>query len=391
MVSKLEDAAVSPLVDRLVATLTEGIRAGRYADGEGFPSERELVIQFGVSRTIVRRVLETLEQQSLLLRSPRCRTIVRPPGDAGSLRHDVRRRSVGLWLWSYPADPATSYVAQGICRTLDQNTYRLVIGNVVWDSWEALCRLEAQFLEHMAEDADISGVLLWCQGGQEILPQLMKLRERKIPTVFLDRLPPAGFECDYVGVDNEHAAEQIVRHLLTQGHRHIAHITNGDHASTVGERMNGYRRALEQVGIAFRPELVVKALEPSTAAAPQMHNALAEQLFTLQDPPTAVFAVNDVIAHRFMAALRRRGLRIPDDIAVAGFDGSERFTAAEPFLTTIEQPFELIGRRAARLLLQRIAADMTGTHQHLLLEAPLSIHGSTLFERRDSNTARQAL
>src|SRR5579862_4962317 len=378
MALRVEDPATSPLVKTLVAALTEDIRAGRYVDGDGFPSERELVTQFGVSRTIVRRVLETLEQQDLLLRSPRCKTIVRRIGDPVISPRETQRRSVGLWIWSYPSDPATSYVVQGIGRTLDQKSYRLIIGNVVWDSWEAICRAEAQFLEHMAEDADISGVLLLCQGGPENLPRLRKLREREIPVVFLDHLPPAGFDGDYVGVENEHAVEQVVQHLLAQGHRHIAHITNGSDASTVAERMKGYRNALEQAGIRFRPELIVKAMEPSAAAAPPMHNALAERLLTLPDPPTAVFAVNDVTAQRFMTALRARGLRIPEDMAVAGFDGLERFTAAEPFLTTVDQPFELIGRRAAKLLLQRITVGTTGAHQHLLLEPTLRIHGSTL-------------
>src|SRR5262249_32195875 len=161
-------------------------------------------------------------------------------------------------------------------------------GNVVWDSWDSVCRSEARFLEQMTEDQDISGVLLWYLSGQVNLPALRKVRAANIPIVFMDRRPPIGFDADYVGIDNEHSAEEIVRQLIAQAHGRIAHITKGDNASTVAERLAGYRQALAKAQISFQPELVVQANEGSLQAAAAMHTELAERLLRLPDPPTAV-------------------------------------------------------------------------------------------------------
>lgn len=372
----------SPLVDRLASTLAERIYTGQYQGQDGFPSERALTVEFGVSRVIVRRALETLEQQSLLLRSPRCRTIVRNPQQTYSASIGQKRRSLGLWIWPAPTDPGTAAVVQGICQALDHDRYRLVIGHNAWHAWEEVRQAESRFLKQMIEDQDISGILLWYLGGNENLPALRKVRAANIPVVFMDRVPPREIEADYVGVDNAAAAERVVQHLIERGHRRIAHITNLDNASTVVERLQGYQRALQMASIPFRPELVVTATEETFATAPAAHGILVERLRALPDPPTAVFAANDVLADRFLTALRARGLRVPEDIALAGFDGLERWATAEPFLTTVYQPFEQLGNRAMKTLLQRIEADPTAPYRHILLDTDLRIHGSTLTGRR---------
>src|ERR1041385_66548 len=119
MTIQSEDFTTSPLVNKIVDTLTEQILSGRYKDRQGFPSERELSEEFGVSRTLIRKVVETLEAQNLIVRSPRCRTIVRSPFRESMPRSETKRRSLGLWLWPYPTDPAIATTVQGICRALD--------------------------------------------------------------------------------------------------------------------------------------------------------------------------------------------------------------------------------------------------------------------------------
>jgi DNA-binding LacI/PurR family transcriptional regulator len=385
MSSHRDDYTASPLVGDITKTLAERIQAGRYRDRRGFPSERELVEEFGVSRTIIRKAIETLAAQGLVVRSPRCRTVVRGTAESEPATTETRRRSLGLWIWPSPTSPGASAIVQGICRGLDHEAYRLVIGDFVRDSLEATLRSEARFLEQMTADQDIAGILLWYFGGPDNLPALQKVRAAGIPMVFLDRRAPKGFEADYVGVDNERSAEQIVKHLLALGHRRIAHITNMDWACTVAERLAGYRRALEEADIPYDPDLVVTASGGSQAEARAAHAALAERLLSLPDPPTAAFAVNDVIADYAMTALRARGLRIPNDMSVAGFDGLERWMPAEPFLTTAYQPFERLGELAVKVLLQRIESGPTAAYQHILLEAPLHIHGSTQALRREKH------
>jgi DNA-binding LacI/PurR family transcriptional regulator len=100
--------------------------------------------------------------------------------------------------------------------------------------------------------------------------------------------------------------------------------------------------------------------------------------------------VHDVLALRLIDALRAKGVRVPEDMAVAGFDGLERWLPGSPFLTTANQPFERIGEWAAQLLLQRVEQGSQGAYQHILLEAPVHVHASTRYTRREAESHLQA-
>jgi len=376
---------VSPSVVVIANTLRERVLAGEYRDNGWLPTERELSDEFGVSRTIVRRAIEELERQGLVVRSPRCRPVVRR-NSVGSTSTEARRVTFGLWLWPSATFPGASAILRGIYKTLDANRYRLIVESPVDTDWRAVVHSEAQFLERVTRDRDVAGVILWYLGGEANLPALHSVRAAGIPLVFLDRRPPEGFPADYVGVDNRHAAMQLVQHLISKGHRHIAHITNVDNASTVYERLQGYRDALLEAGIPFRPELLLTDTGRPEAGFQDVHEELAARLLELPGPPTAVFCVHDVLALRLIDALRAKGVRVPEDMAVAGFDGLERWLPGSPFLTTANQPFERIGEWAAQLLLQRVEQGDGGAYQHVLLEAPVHVHASTRHTRREAES-----
>jgi len=370
---------ISPKALAIADSLTERIVTGRYANDSWFPTERELVEEFGVSRTVIRGAVEALEHRGLILRSPRCRTLVQKSMSPTFPPMAMARRTLGLWIWPSSGDPTAYELVSGIYQSLDHNAFRLVVGNACGDNWGEVLRSEMDFLERIASDQDIAGVILWHLGGEKNLPALNALRAANIPLIFIDRCPPQGFDADFVGVDNEHAAETIVRHLIALGHRQIAHITNMDQASTVSERMRGYRRALEAAGLPFRPELVVMQREPKLPDETQeeVFGRMAADLLSLPNPATAVFGVNDVVALRLIEALRAGGLNVPQAISVAGFDGIERWHSGKLFLTTANQPFERIGRRAVDLLLHRLDSGSSAPYRQVFLEAPLSIHNST--------------
>ncbi len=378
----------SPSAIVVANALRERVLNGAYRDQSWLPTERELAEEFGVSRTIVRRAIEELERQNLVVRSPRCRPVVKRP-TVGNVSTESRRLTLGLWIWPSATFPGASAILRGIYRTLDANRFRLIVESPVDIDWRSVVHSEAQFLQRITRDNDVAGALLWYLGGEANLPVLQEVRSAGIPLVFLDRLPPAGFPADYVGVDNRHAAYQLVRHLISRGHRIIAHITNVDNASTVHERLQGYRDALLEADIPFRPELVLTETVAPEAGYRDVHEALADQLLHLPEKPTAVFCVNDVLALRLVDALRNRGVRVPDDMAVAGFDGLERWLPGTPFLTTANQPFERIGEWAARLLLRRLESGDKAPYQQVLLEAPISIHASTRHPRREAENPFQ--
>ncbi|HLH79763.1 MAG TPA: GntR family transcriptional regulator [Chthonomonas sp.] len=370
---------LSPSAQHIADTLENRIRAGVYLAGQWLPAEREIAQEFGVSRIVVRAAIHELEKRRLLVRSAKCRPIVQTPvATTPSLSNAATRRfNIGLWLWPTPGDPAYAMIVRGIRKSLDEAHFRLITETPVESDWPSIRRAERLFLQRMREDRDIAGIILWYLGGTENIAALQQVREAGIPMVFIDRRPPEGFDADYVGVDNIHAAENIVRHLLSRGHRVIAHISNLDTASTVEERHQGYRRALELAGIPYRPELVCRDPgspedNPSEGLLP-----LIRSLLQRPDPPTAFFAVNDLVAQRTHSALRKLGVCVPDDVALAGFDGTERWSPHGCTLTTANQPFESMGTRAVEVLLRRMKVGSDGTWQHVLLEAPIAIYQST--------------
>ncbi len=250
-------------------------------------------------------------------------------------------------------------------------------------SWTEAAKSESTFLMRMADDEDLSGLILWCIGGTQSLPALQTLRRRQIPLVFIDRRPPQEFAADYVGVDNEWAAFEITSHLLAQGHRHIAHISNLDGASTVAERMNGYQLALKQAGIYEDPDLIKHLEDPSSEEDIECKRLLAD-LPKGERAPTAIFAVSDHAALRIMNALRANDVRVGHDMAVAGFDGIERWRTGSRTLTTACQPFERIGIQALRLLMRRIENPVGSAYTDVLLEAPIEVCVSTKPEVADA-------
>jgi LacI family transcriptional regulator len=237
---------------------------------------------------------------------------------------------------------------------------------------------ERQAFERFAADPDIAGIILWSTGTPENMPVLRALRASGKPLVFVDRMPggesPKDYPMDYVGVDNIASAKNVVRHLIALGHRRIGHITNNERVNTVWERAEGYRLALEEAGIPFDPALVFPDVFDDV-----FRNALRD---SPNGPITALFAVNDGSAFQAQRAVEEYGLLVPEDISLAGFDGTELLQGRRPFLTTAVQPLSAMGATAAARLLYHLNTPVTPPatelpFRQILLEAPLATHGST--------------
>ncbi|MGQ9879801.1 MAG: GntR family transcriptional regulator [Armatimonadota bacterium] len=179
----------SPSAVVVANTLRERVLNGEYRDGSWLPTERELAEEFGVSRTIIRWANEDLERQNLVVRSPRCRPIVRRP-NASSVQRDTKRLTLGLWIWPSATFPGAAAILRGIYKTLDADCYRLIVESPVDTDWRLVVHSESQFLERITRDGDIAGVFLWYLGGEASLSMLQHVRSAGIPLVFLDRLPP---------------------------------------------------------------------------------------------------------------------------------------------------------------------------------------------------------
>jgi LacI family transcriptional regulator len=177
---------------------------------------------------------------------------------------------------------------------------------------------------------------------------LRVLRERRFPHVLIDHqgIDNRG---PAVGATNWQGAFDATRYLIDLGHRRVGFITGDMELGCARDRLAGYHAALDQFGLPDDPALIREGDFFQTCGY-----TAANELLTLPEPPTAIFASNDVMAFGVMEAVRDHHLRIPDDISIVGFDDVPQATQVHPPLTTVRQPLEQMGRAGARLLLEII-------------------------------------
>jgi LacI family transcriptional regulator len=174
----------------------------------------------------------------------------------------------------------------------------------------------------------------------------------------------------YVTYDNKRSAAAITRCLIEKGHRRIAVIAGHRDSDPSRQRLNGFLEAMEEAGLAVPPEYIRWGDWESPAAAAQ-----TEALLSLDLAPTAIFAMNDLMAAGCYLAIRRRGLDIPQDVSVAGFDNREISANLHPPLTTVSLPTREIGYESARMLLDLLEEPKAG-HESLVLACSLCIRDS---------------
>jgi LacI family transcriptional regulator len=213
----------------------------------------------------------------------------------------------------------------------------------------------------------VDGVILAPSADPE-LRGLAYLRATRLPCVLVDRTPDPSF--DQVGVNNREAMRELVDYVAGLGHRRIGYIGGHPGFETTLERIIGYRNSLQRLGLDCGERYLVTG-NASTASAAEATHAL----LSLPDPPTAIVTGNNMATIGAMRAIRARGLGVPADISIAGFDDFEWADCFEPRLTLIAQPCEEIGRRAAFLLMERIAAP-EGARRTVRLDATLRLRDS---------------
>ncbi len=158
-----------------------------------------------------------------------------------------------------------------------------------------------------------------------------------------------GVEVDVVKVNNEEAAYEAVRHLINLGHRRIGHVGGQWDIPTSKARLAGYRRALEESSLPVDPGLII-----NKSSSFQSGVESASILLDLPQPPTAIFAGNNLLTLGALRAIHARNMNIPKDISIIGFDDMYWSESLNPPLTAVRQDGFEIGRRATELLLSRM-------------------------------------
>lgn len=237
-----------------------------------------------------------------------------------------------------------------ICRSVEDACAERGFSTIICNTDERMDREAAQIalLRQKGVDGMIFSSAL--EGDEHIL----RLIQSDYPIVLLSR-GLDGQAVDTVSVDDFEGGLVATRYLLNIGHRRIA-LLGGPLRSTPGlYRKKGFEAAFEQQRVAPDPALIF-----SGEFTIQSGMAMAEQMIQTVTPlPTAIVAGNDLIAIGAIKVLRRHGIRVPKDISVVGYDHTSLADVVDPVLTSVEQPIELMGRKAVELLAERIAGRRT--------------------------------
>jgi LacI family transcriptional regulator len=259
-------------------------------------------------------------------------------------------------------NPFFAAAARGLSDVLEPAGYTLLLAN----SDEDLEREERLVEAFRARRVD--GLVVVPSVASKT-PHLADAVAAGVPLVLFDR-PVRGLRVDVVGVDNKQGAKTAVEHLLGIGHRRIGLVSDSPEISSSAERIEGYRSALEQAGARVDERLI--ALTGSTQADGYQG---ARALLQRSTRPSAIFTANNMMSVGTLLALRDLGLRIPEDVALVGFDDLEWTTLIEPPLTVVRQPVYEIGRRAGERLLARLNGD-TSPPRRIRLPTEFVVRGS---------------
>ncbi|RYH10597.1 LacI family DNA-binding transcriptional regulator [Tropicimonas sp. IMCC6043] len=335
------------------------------------PSIRDVAQAAGVSTATVSRTLTNPDVVSEITREAVFRAIRETGYVVNQAARNLRRRETGAVAVLLPniANPFFSRILSGIAEVMSEAGLNVFINDTT-----PVTRDEHRFPEY-ASHAHVDGLI--------VLDGMLRhdaLLDRGPPEL----RPPLVFACEWieqvarpkVTIDNHAAAAQAIRHLLALGHRRIGHACGPPGNVLSIARLAGARAALAEAGLSLPDAWAFPgdfSLESGAAAARAWHAAA--------DRPTAVFCASDEMALGFIGEAQRRGIKVPDEISVVGFDDLEMASHAVPALTTIHQPRADIGRAAARMLLERMllapAERVARPAPHVVLPVTLAVREST--------------
>lgn len=247
------------------------------------------------------------------------------------------------------SNPSAGFLSEFLLGSLDQASRSDV--QIVVEKCD-LGDHELEVAQHLI-DGGIDGIILpppLCEA-----PALLALLAAAgVPSVAVATGLPADSQLA-IRIDDREAAATMTRHIMDLGHRRIGFITGNPNLSASNQRLEGYRAALTAADIAVDPALIVDGLFTYLSGLDA-----AEQLLEQDDPPTAIFSSNDDMAAATVAVAHRRGLDVPGDLTVCGFDDTTLSTAIWPELTTIHQPIADMARAAVDLLVGTIRRQKGG-------------------------------
>lgn len=267
--------------------------------------------------------------------------------------------------------PFFARVARCIETSANEAGYNVILCNSGWSLEQELLYLD----NLLARRVDGLICISLSMTSEHITPLL----KRRTPVVWFEQAR-TGSRFDSVLIDNYKGAYEAATHLIAQGHRRIGCIHGLPQSQLTVDRLAGYRRALKEHDLPFDEALLFSGdYTPPTGVIG------AHRLLSLPEPPTALFAFNDMMAFGAMQAINERGLRVPEQVAVIGFDGVALTEHICPPLSTVEQPIPEMCKLAISLLLDRINDRAPVESRTAIVEPRLVCRASTIGYAADTD------
>jgi LacI family transcriptional regulator len=306
------------------------------------PTIREVAQKSGVSSATVSHVINGSRYVSEEVQA-RVRAVMTEIGyQPNALARSLRRGesyTLGLILPD-SGNPFFAEIARSIEAAAFDSGYNIILCNT-----EENRNRESLYVE-VLRNKQVDGIIFVATGDQtDAIPQFLR---SELPVVLVDRHLPA-IQSDEVMLDNHQGGYLAAQHLISLGHRRIGCIAGPSTVTPSTQRVTGYKSALADHGLPVDEALIMRGdFHPGSGWT------VTRTLLNVPDPPTAIFACNDMMAIGALRAASECGRRVPADLAIVGFDNIELAAYTTPPLTTIGQPIQNMGRIAAKLIIERI-------------------------------------
>lgn len=258
-----------------------------------------------------------------------------------------------------------STVIAGLEQVVNSKGYNLIISQSQEEYDKEIASATTMF------NSRVDGLLVSLASNTERIQHFESLLRKKIPVIFFDRVFDHP-DCTNIVIDNTKAGYDAVAHLLDQGCRRIIYIGGDVKRNVYADRLKGYKQALDERGIAFTDKYVITA-----QLSEQVGMEVAQKILQMHPRPDGVFAANDSTAVACMQTLRDAGVRVPEDIAIVGFNNDPISWIVRPKLTTVNYPGYEMGQIAATTLINAINKSPASNLTTLVLKHELIVRESS--------------
>lgn len=347
----------NPKYRQLKEILRKEIDEGKLKVGDRILSEEKIAERHGVSLGTVRQAMAELVNEGLIYKEQGKGTFI-------AEKKKKKTFTIGLLL----TDIGNPFFSQ-LARSIQEKAHILKYSVIYYNTNDQLLR-ETESIDMLIKRR-VDGVILVpvLKNGEERLMQ--KLRKNDIPFVYLDRYlnEPAS---DYVIIDNLSGVRQAMEYLISLGHKKIGCISAQPFTQVLEQRVKAYKKLVREKALATDAPLA----QISNLSDDKGGYDAANKLFSMKNRPTAIFATNDIIAIGAYKAAKDRGIRIPQDLSLVGFDDIEASSHLVVPLTTISQPINEMGKVTVKILAKKSEGKDSQRLQKIVLEPKLVIRES---------------